>query len=241
MALAVSYWPNKYGTFNDTVTVVSDGGIVKISLIGSCPYPVLVLSKTPIAFSEVAKNTSKGDTMRVTNSSVNILTIDSIYTKTGTFTVNRISGTVGIDTLKVIVSFAPGAIASYKDTLYLRNNSVTPLVKIPLSGNCTTGVEDVVAEIPSIYSLAQNFPNPFNPSTTLRYGLPTRSSVRLVIYNALGQVVKELINGEQQAGFQFVVWNAHVSSGLYFYRIEATSKDDPSKRFVETKKMILLK
>jgi hypothetical protein len=57
----------------------------------------------------------------------------------------------------------------------------------------------------------------------------------------LGQVVKELINTEQQAGIQSVVWNANVSSGLYFYRLEATSLDNPSKRFVETKKMLLLR
>jgi hypothetical protein len=57
----------------------------------------------------------------------------------------------------------------------------------------------------------------------------------------LGQVVKELINSEQQAGVQTVVWNANVSSGIYFYRLEATSLDSPSKRFVETKKMLLLK
>jgi hypothetical protein len=98
-----------------------------------------------------------------------------------------------------------------------------------------------ITNIPTVFSLGQNYPNPFNPSTTLRYGLPARSSVRLVIYNVLGQVVKELVNTEQQAGIQSIVWNANVSTGLYFYRLEATSKDDPSKRFVETKKMLLLR
>jgi predicted lipoprotein with Yx(FWY)xxD motif len=95
--------------------------------------------------------------------------------------------------------------------------------------------------VPNIFSLNQNYPNPFNPSTTIQYSLPARSTVRLVIYNTLGQVVKELINTEQQAGVQSVIWNANVASGLYFYRLEATSIDDPSKRFVETKKMLLLK
>jgi hypothetical protein len=65
--------------------------------------------------------------------------------------------------------------------------------------------------------------------------------VQLVVYNVLGQVVSNLVNAEQPAGIQSVVWNANVSSGLYFYRLEATSKDDPSNRFVETKKMLLLK
>ncbi|HVN49214.1 MAG TPA: T9SS type A sorting domain-containing protein [Bacteroidota bacterium] len=91
------------------------------------------------------------------------------------------------------------------------------------------------------YILAQNYPNPFNPSTKIQYSLPVRSSVRLVIYNVLGQVVKELINTEQQAGYQTVAWNANVASGMYFYRIIATSVDGSNKNFVETKKMLLLK
>ena len=96
--------------------------------------------------------------------------------------------------------------------------------------------------IPMRYEVRQNFPNPFNPSTTISYGLPERSIVRLVIYNALGQVVKELVNAEVPAGNQSVVWNAvGVSSGLYYYTIEAASIEVPGKRFVDTKKMLLIK
>jgi hypothetical protein len=102
------------------------------------------------------------------------------------------------------------------------------------------GVSEEV-NIPLIFSLNQNYPNPFNPSTTIKYALPYRSQVKLKIFNILGQIVKELINIEQTAGYKSVIWNANVSSGLYFYRIEATSKDDPSKRFVDTKKMLLLR
>jgi outer membrane protein assembly factor BamB len=91
------------------------------------------------------------------------------------------------------------------------------------------------------YHLYQNFPNPFNPSTTIRYALPYQSRVRIRIFNALGQVVTELANNEQGIGYQSVVWNANVSSGLYLYRLEATSLDNPSKRLVETKKMLLLR
>jgi hypothetical protein len=104
-----------------------------------------------------------------------------------------------------------------------------------------TSVERTGSDVPTLFSLQQNYPNPFNPSTIIQYGLPTRSIVRLIVYNVLGQVVKELINNEQQAGYQSVIWNATVSSGLYFCRLEATSKDDQSKRFVETKKMLLLR
>jgi hypothetical protein len=102
-------------------------------------------------------------------------------------------------------------------------------------------VKDERADPIRQYRLFQNYPNPFNPSTTIQYGLPARSTVRLVIYNVLGQVVSDLVNTEQSAGWNQVVWNANVSSGIYFYRLEATSLDNPSKRFVETKKMLLLR
>jgi CubicO group peptidase (beta-lactamase class C family) len=102
-----------------------------------------------------------------------------------------------------------------------------------------TAVEKNIA--PSQFLLEQNYPNPFNPSTSIQYELPSRSTVRLVIYNVLGQVVGELVNAEQRAGTQSVVWNANVSSGLYFYRLEAVSLDNPGKRFVETKKMLFMK
>jgi formylglycine-generating enzyme required for sulfatase activity len=103
------------------------------------------------------------------------------------------------------------------------------------------GIGKVSRDIPLDFSLSQNYPDPFNPSTTIRYALPARSLVRIVIYNLLGQVVKVLTDAEQQPGYQSVVWNANAASGMYFYRIEASSIDNPNNRFVETKKMLLLK
>ncbi len=96
-------------------------------------------------------------------------------------------------------------------------------------------------KMPSSIRLEQNYPNPFNPSTTIRYALPTRSSVRLFISNTLGQEVAVLENGEQEAGYHEVEWHANVASGIYFYRIDAVIANDPINRFVEVKKMLLLK
>jgi hypothetical protein len=100
---------------------------------------------------------------------------------------------------------------------------------------------EALAEIPTVYSLGQNYPNPFNPSTVIRYGLPSRSIVRLKMYNTLGQQVKELVNSQQEAGYHEVTWQAGVSSGAYFYRIEAFAVDNPQKQYIETKKLILLR
>jgi subtilisin family serine protease len=95
-------------------------------------------------------------------------------------------------------------------------------------------------EVPATYALMQNYPNPFNPATTLRYGLPEQTHVRLRIYSLLGEEVKTLVDEVQEPGFKSVEWNSSdnlgrtVASGVYFYRLEAGS-------FVESKRMILLK
>jgi photosystem II stability/assembly factor-like uncharacterized protein len=94
---------------------------------------------------------------------------------------------------------------------------------------------------PQEFYLYQNYPNPFNPSTTIRYGLPNRSSVRIVITNTLGQQVAVLENGEREAGYHEVEWNANVATGIYFYRIVAISTTNPNNHFVQVKKMLLLK
>ena len=89
--------------------------------------------------------------------------------------------------------------------------------------------------IPFDFSLGQNYPNPFNPTTTISYSLPVKLEVELVIYNALGESVMQLVNEEKPAGSYEVNFNAtNLPSGIYFYKLLAGS-------FVETKKMVLLK
>jgi hypothetical protein len=94
--------------------------------------------------------------------------------------------------------------------------------------------------LPDRFLLSQNYPNPFNPVTEIKYTLPKDCYVELVIYNALGQKVKTLVNKFQNAGHQMVQWNSRddrnneVVSGVYFYKIKAAD-------FVQAKKMVLIK
>jgi hypothetical protein len=108
-------------------------------------------------------------------------------------------------------------------------------------GRTITSVKQDFSSNPSYYMLNQNYPNPFNPSTTIRFALPQRSHVTLTVYNILGQDVADLVNADQQAGWNQVVWNANVSSGVYFCRLEAISVSDPRERFMDVKKMLLLR
>ena len=74
--------------------------------------------------------------------------------------------------------------------------------------------------VPLTYSLSQNTPNPFNPTTQISYTIPIRTQVTLKVYNLLGQVVTTLVDGVQSPGEHTVRWEAgSVPSGIYFYRI----------------------
>ena len=100
--------------------------------------------------------------------------------------------------------------------------------------------DDTLINIPDEYCMFPNYPNPFNPSTTIRYGLPEQSDIVLRVYNIKGQLVKTLENGAQSAGYHEVTWNGgdntgkKISSGIYFYKLHTSD-------FTSMKKMILLK
>jgi hypothetical protein len=121
------------------------------------------------------------------------------------------------------------------------NDPVNPVENVHLILDVLpTGIGDGTEAMPTQYALHQNFPNPFNPSTTIKYDLKARTDVTLTIYNVLGQKVRTLVNTNQAAGFKNIVWNGlndggeQVSTGIYIYRIEADG-------FVQSRKMVFMK
>jgi len=97
-----------------------------------------------------------------------------------------------------------------------------------------------IENIPDKFALHYNYPNPFNPETTIRYDLPLGTDIHLVVFDILGREVRTLVNEKQEAGFKSVRWNGRndmgqtVSAGMYFYRIRAG-------KFSKVQKMVLLK
>lgn len=107
------------------------------------------------------------------------------------------------------------------------------MLRRPLS-ELVTSVEQSSAELPAELSLSQHYPNPFNPTTTIRFAGPQRSQVNLTVFNSLVQPVSTLVSGTEEAGFHEVKFNgSNHASGVYFYRIQAGSFD-------QTKKLILI-
>ncbi|HUF09626.1 MAG TPA: FlgD immunoglobulin-like domain containing protein [Rhodothermales bacterium] len=99
---------------------------------------------------------------------------------------------------------------------------------------------DLPDGIPKDFELQPNYPNPFNPTTRIRYGVPKAAFVRIGVYNALGQRVAELVSAEKVAGYYEVEWDGrtlgggHAPSGIYFYRFDAGS-------FKQSRSMVLQK
>ncbi|MBS1550990.1 MAG: T9SS type A sorting domain-containing protein, partial [Bacteroidetes bacterium] len=87
---------------------------------------------------------------------------------------------------------------------------------------------------------SQNYPNPFNPATKIQFNLPVSGNVSLKIYDMLGKEVKTLVNSFTSAGTYNINFDgSNLSSGVYFYKLEASGKD--GNNFVMTKRMVLIK
>lgn len=108
------------------------------------------------------------------------------------------------------------------------------------NGGPITNINKPIANLPDKIGVRQNFPNPFNPLTQIRYSIPTSQNVTITLYNILGQKIKTLLSQKQTAGEHKVIWDARddsgqpVSSGIYFYQLRAGD-------FTETKKMMLMR
>ena len=111
-------------------------------------------------------------------------------------------------------------------------------VHLPMSDVAAFGVD--VVDVPKMYALHPNVPNPFNPQTTVRYDVPSEGHVSLVVYNLMGQMIRVLVDGDQTDGHHQAVWDGKdtmgrdAGSGMYLCRMEAGT-------FHAVQKMVLIR
>jgi len=123
---------------------------------------------------------------------------------------------------------------------YNRTSDIPTLLVYSLGVTVSSSVNTTPNEIPSALTLEQNYPNPFNPSTVIKYSINSTENVRITIYNAAGQLLRELISSVQRVGEHTVTWDGKdnsgklLSSGAYFYQIRVGQNS-------QARKMILLK
>ena len=149
-------------------------------------------------------------------------------------TARHVDGRDGSDILNFIAA-VPGSVddgstittPGFADVTYVNIETVNLSV--------VSGINESDTKQPVSFSLSQNYPNPFNPVTIIKYQIPELGLITLKVYDVLGSEIATLVNEEQPIGNYTVEFDAtELSSGIYFYRIQAGS-------FVETKKMMLLK
>ena len=150
-------------------------------------------------------------------------------------------------------AFLASLILSTGNILYTENNDIENLSKqftyrafssneIDLTefvnDNFTT--EGIESLIPEEFMLNQNYPNPFNPSTNITYQLPANGTVKVQVFNMLGQLVQTLVDDNQKAGVYNLRWDASTfSSGTYLLRIDVVGEDN--QNYSQIRKMLLIK
>ena len=190
---------------------------------------VIVIDSLSKHLTFIADSVSKGDALFANG----ILTVTVDVLAPGEKV--RIVMIATVDSTGSIVNKAYASGVQFDYNLSNNNGSHTAAVTAVLAVRSDDGL------VPQSYQLLQNYPNPFNPSTTIRFGVPVTSVVKLSVYDVLGREIARLADGIYEPGFVNLIWTAHVASGVYYYRTEMNSLNDPSQRFVKTKSMTFIK
>lgn len=169
--------------------------------------------------------------------SLNITRLNNCYNLTpGTYKLGEIRFNRVDTTGCITLTFRTNSV--FQDSITQMNNPADWTFTNP--GSCIrldylTGTEGNSSEIPTVFKLYNNYPNPFNPSTSIKYDVPKNTFVNLSVYDILGRLVTNLVNQDMTAGRYDVVWDAkNYASGTYIYKLEAGD-------FSDVKKMILVK
>lgn len=220
-----------HGSSSSTVNVVINGpSTLKTGETGNYTVTISGGSGTAVGTDIAASNGT------LANSDANLKVLNGELTQTSP---KSFSGGKYIFSFKYTAPSTSGT-----QILYANGVSVKPqwnfAPNFSVNVQSATDVEENSQTILS-YSLGQNYPNPFNPATVISYSLPKQSTVKLAVYNSIGQEVKTLFSGIQAAGSHAVNFDGTgLTSGIYFYSIEAKSETD-NEIFKSVRKMAFLK
>lgn len=225
--------------------VISDIFMKKGLLFNQSTETLISFSSDTLDFGQVKITEDSTLQLIITNIGDTTLSVDTLYTLDSVYTISEASPfALEPDSSKIIsITFTPIEMHMYDSKLIIESNATNlPFAEIILTGIGINpqGISDHT-ELITKFKLYDNFPNPFNPQTTIRYIIPQSKHVELKIFNIRGQLVRTLVDDDKPAGSYKVIWDGkndkgiYQASGVYFYGLKA------GDRFAETKQMILLR
>jgi hypothetical protein len=207
------------------------------------PAPAIAASQDSVLFDTTLVGDTSSIEIGIDNVGVQPLVVSQVLGSGGIFNVDVTSFTVDVGSSQAVnISFSPQTQGNYDGWIqFVSNDPVNDTLNVYVQGSAkqVTGIAEG-EELPRTFAVSPNYPNPFNPSTMIKYQLPQTSDVKLAIYNVLGQRVRTLVDARIEAGYHSVEWDgntdsgAKVASGIYIYRFSAGN-------YLKVQKMILMK
>lgn len=195
-----------------------------------------IFSRTALNFGKVSLNDTSYIPIKLQNPFEFNISIDSVISYDSHFFVTGLQNNIiaANDTISAFIGYAPGSLDTNQTYIYLYSEYIDARIHILGLGINPSSIRTYDGPA-SEFKLIPNYPNPFNPTTKIRFQLPEFSRVVLKVYDLLGREIKTLVNEEKPAGsYELEFDGANLSGGVYFYQLRAGG-------FVKTRKMILLK
>ncbi len=216
--------------------------------------PDIAVSDDTLDYGSVIIDSSVTDTVIVSNEGTDVLSVSDIASDNSDYTVDTTSFNLAPEeSQEVMVTFTPSIVGDITGTLTITSDDPDePTYTVALIGKGVTGIEEAESDVPKIFSVSQNFPNPFNQQTLIRYACPCPSLVTLKIFDVTGVLITILLDEEIEAGYHSVVWNGEdisgqkAASGIYYLKFMANpigraSAGEATRAYSATEKLLLIR
>lgn len=236
--MSLTFTPDSLRDYSEFIEIISSSisSPDTIYIEWLAQFAQLVLKEDSFDFGNIVMSNEKDTIITIKNSGISNLEVNCTFLK-NKFSVSKTEFLLAPDdSMNLEIYFLASSPGELRDTLVFTGNSFSSPDSVFLHVNVLdpSSIIDNI-QVPKEFNLEQNFPNPFNPTTTIKYSLPERRHVSLMIYDILGNIISTLVNETLPPGYYSIKFHANdLPSGIYFYRII-------SGKYVKTKKLILIK
>jgi hypothetical protein len=247
----VSFKPAMLGEHEGTIEFVHNapGSTATMSVTGVGKAPLFSTAVSGLSFGNIPARTSMTRSVEIRNAGNDSLTIKRVFSSQPWVAASGSNVVIAPgDTASFAVAARVGESAGLRTGwIVFEHDAQSSPDSLAVEAVVTQPVEESEQFIPTEFFLANNYPNPFNPVTTIEYGIVEEAFVTLKVYTMLGVEVRTLASGFQTPGFYSVMWDAkndrgqEVATGMYFYRLEAHVQQEGDKPFVQVRKMLFVK